>query len=593
MSVSSRIKTCQTCATAKIRCLLSPGASICDRCRRLEKPCYFRPARIRQTWTKKETRIESLEKRLEQILGHSQSSDSPPDDESGDVIDRGLLSADDAAALVDYFLQYMMPEFPFVALPPHTTAGELREVKPFLFLAILSVSITEDRALQRALSEEVKAAVAERMITRHIPPTLESLQGLLVILAWGHHQALLRSAPSDVSTLLHLAVGLTMEMELDRPFALQRCCRRMSTFDIAVLARPVELLRAEQRAAIGCSLLSSCYGIITQRMCAFPMSACLESFAMELAQEPEFASDQSIIHVVRLQRIFQDIDKTSSDGDFTQRPKVPSPQDMDAFQYQFRTFKTQLQDYMNQISPHLTENNFLLASQLHTANLYLCEINLFDRTRSAHLSPDARVEILSHGLAAARNHFNVIGSMPLGQERRMSHTPWLQSGFNVILSCKLSAMVASDEPMRRNYPQTQTLCDALDMAGVLKICVDRQKVFYPGAQMTGFDFTGWLQWIQEWHRRHYARNPVQAAQSQSQSQSQNQSTRSTTSSVPSTTPVNYPPQPVMDLGVTEIPPDPLGIPEINQDMLSWPPCPDMMLADHPLYAWMDFGAIPM
>jgi hypothetical protein len=91
---------------------------------------------------------------------------------------------DDAAALLDRFLQFLMPQFPFVVLPAQTTAGELRERKPFLFLAILSVSVTDDRALQRALHEEFKGAVAERMLTRHIPPSLESIQGLLVALAW-------------------------------------------------------------------------------------------------------------------------------------------------------------------------------------------------------------------------------------------------------------------------------------------------------------------------------------------------------------------------------------------------------------------------
>jgi hypothetical protein len=73
----------------------------------------------------------------------------------------------------------------------------------------------------------------------------------------GQHQAQHRSAPVDFSTYLHLAIGLAVELELDRPIDLQRRCRRMSTFDIAVEARPVEVLRAEQRAVIGCSLLSS------------------------------------------------------------------------------------------------------------------------------------------------------------------------------------------------------------------------------------------------------------------------------------------------------------------------------------------------
>ncbi|KAL4864581.1 hypothetical protein BDV12DRAFT_188830 [Aspergillus spectabilis] len=571
---SARVKTCQTCATAKIRCLRSPGSSICDRCLRLEKPCYFRPARLRQTWAKKETRLETLEKRVEQLLGQSQGSNSPADEETGDVIDKGLVTADDAAALLDHFLQFLMPQFPFVVLPAQTTAGELRQRKPFLFLTILSVSVTDDRALQRALHDQFKEAVAERMLTRYIPPSLESIQGLLVALAWGQHQTQHRSAPVDFSTYLHLAIGLAVELELDRPVDLQRRCRRMSTFDIAVEARPVEVLRAEQRAVIGCSLLSSCYGIITQRLCTFPMSPCLKTFALELAQNPEFASDHSIIHLVQLQQIFYEIDRTSSDHELMERNTANRPRDIDAFQHTFRTFKAQLQDYMDQISPHLTEKN---SSQLHTTSLYLCEANLFDKTRNSQFSSSFRAELLCHGLVTARNHFDALGSMPLGMERCMSYPEWLQTGFNLILACKLAVMAVSDETLRHSYPQIQTLCDALDMPGVLKFCVARQKPTTRPGQKTGFDYTGWLQWIQEWFTRHYSRGPSQ----------------STTSSVASTGPADYPAPPVVDFSTSAVIPQSLSLPAMSHDMLPWPSFPDMLLADHPLSSWMDFSMLPM
>jgi hypothetical protein len=87
------------------------------------------------------------------------------------------------------------------------------------------------------------------------------------------------------------------------------------------------------------------------------MSPCLEAFAMELAQNPEFASDHSIIHFVRLQQIFHQIDKTSSDHEVMERNTANRPRDMGAFQNTFRTFKSQLQDYANRISPLLTDNN--------------------------------------------------------------------------------------------------------------------------------------------------------------------------------------------------------------------------------------------
>ncbi|KAL4878074.1 hypothetical protein BJY04DRAFT_196680 [Aspergillus karnatakaensis] len=600
---SARVKTCQTCATAKIRCLRSSGGSICDRCLRLDKPCYFRPARLRQSWTKKETRLESLEKRVEQLLagGQSQRSSSPQDEPTGDVIDKGLVTLDDAAALLDHFLQFMMPQFPYVVLPEHTTAGELRQRKPFLFLAILSVSVTDDRGLQRALHDELKTAIAERMVTKHVPPSLESIQGLLVTLAWGQHQIQQRSAPPDFSTYLHLAIGLMVELELDRPVELQRRCRRMSTFEIAVEARPAAVLRAEQRAALGCSLLSSCYGIITQRMCTFPPSPSLETFALELAQSPEFVGDHYLIHLLRLQQIFQEIDKTSGDHHVMDKGAA-NKQGVDVLQRKFRAFKAQLEDYMNQISPLLTDNNFLLSSQLHTARLYLCEVNLFDKIRNPQLSPSFRAEVLCHGLAAGRDHFDALEAMPLGMERRMSYPQWLQSGFNLILASKLAVMAVSDESLRHAYPQVKALCDTLNMPGVLKICVERQRHVQPTSsnQKTGFDFAGWLQWIQEWFRRHYFRAISQgtdtpsATGASSTSSVTSGSSRTAPSSM-SPNPTSYPPQPVADFntGGPGVCDHTLTLPVMSQEMFPWPSFPDMLLSDHPLAGWMDFGVVPM
>lgn len=174
-------------------------ADVRSSCARLNKPCYFRPARVRQTAPKKETydpfiavvavadqdrRLESLERRIDQLLGQPSQSHASPEETTGDAIGKDILSLDDAAALLDYYLQYMMPHFPFVALPERTTVGELREQKPFLFLAILSVSVMDDRALKQALDDEVKTATAERTVLLDKPASLETVQGLLVVLAW-------------------------------------------------------------------------------------------------------------------------------------------------------------------------------------------------------------------------------------------------------------------------------------------------------------------------------------------------------------------------------------------------------------------------
>ncbi|KAL4914008.1 hypothetical protein BDW62DRAFT_151173 [Aspergillus aurantiobrunneus] len=463
----------------------------------------------------------------------------------------------------------MMPHFPFVVLPTDVTTGGLRECKPFLFLAILSVSVTDDRALKRALDEEVRAAVAERTVLARRSASLETLQGLLVLLAWSQHQVQLRSAPRDFSTYLHLAIGIAVDLNLDRPVELQRSGRRMNVHETKTDVRPLATQREEQRAVIGCSFLSSCFAVISQRMCTFPWSSYLEAFAVELAQNPEYGSDASIIDLVRLQHIFEEIDRVSIG---------PDSLDMDgsAFQHTFRSFKTRLQEYTSQLSPQLTADHFILASQMHTVNLYLCQVGLFDKASTSHLPLSFRSEILCHGLAAAKSSFDWMAMLPLGTERSFSYSEWLQSGFNLILSCKLALMAMSEE---HRHPQVQALCDALDMAGVLRNCVNRQECLQAGSQNTGFDYTGWLRWIQDWFARHYQGYVSRRA-------------APTTPQPPSTAPVTGMPAPTEQFATGEMYHGG-NLPVTSDDMLPWTSFPDFMLAQNPLAGWMDLSLMPM
>ncbi|KAL4800112.1 hypothetical protein BDV19DRAFT_353471 [Aspergillus venezuelensis] len=568
MSASNRIKTCETCVAAKIRCLRSPGAAICDRCARLNKPCYFRPTRMRQAYPKKETRLESLERRLDQLLnqGHSPQSNTP-EEKIGDVIDKGIMTLDDAAALLDSYLQYLMPHFPFVVLPLHATAGELRDQKPFLFLAILSVAATEDQSLKRALEAEFKASLAERTVLGQHPPSLETLQGLLVFSAWCQHQAGRRSGPRDFMTYLYLAIGLTVDLELNRPPELHRRCRRMSIHEVGAEVRPTSLGRAEQRAAVGCFFLSSCSGIITQRTFAFGWTAHLEDLAVDLGRNPEYPSDQSIVHLVRLQHVFEEMDQAALDiGPLEMTSNARN------FQRTLRSFKAQLQEFISKLPPNWTTDNFLLAAQLHTVNLYLCQVSLFDRKTITDLPIDFRSEMLCYGLNAAKDYADALMLIPIGAERRFSSSQWLQTGFDLILACKLVMLARSDESLRHSYPQIQSLCDTLDMAGVLKHCIDRQMMQQATlkSQSTGFDYLGWLQWIQEWFLRHTAR-PQEATV------------------IPPTMSANYV-APAIQTGLENLNNGELGF---SEEMLSWPSYAELCAADNPFASWMEFDLMPM
>lgn len=102
---------------------------------------------------------------------------------SGDVIEDGILTMERATHLVNIYKTTLTTHFPFVVVPPQTSAETLRQEKPFLFLAILASSSFHDMPLQRILGSVLKQTVNERTIQGDTA-SFELLQGLLVFLAW-------------------------------------------------------------------------------------------------------------------------------------------------------------------------------------------------------------------------------------------------------------------------------------------------------------------------------------------------------------------------------------------------------------------------
>lgn len=116
------------------------------------------------------------------------SSEGDPDGLSPesviDPITLGTVPLEMAEMLLEEYKISMTPHFPFVIVPAHTTAEQLRDEKPFLLLAILaSASYNQKLTLQRMLGKEVKRHVAAKMVVGG-DMTLELLQGLIVFLAW-------------------------------------------------------------------------------------------------------------------------------------------------------------------------------------------------------------------------------------------------------------------------------------------------------------------------------------------------------------------------------------------------------------------------
>ncbi|KAF7564118.1 hypothetical protein G7046_g61 [Stylonectria norvegica] len=118
----------------------------------------------------------------------------------------------EAEVYLDKFRGWL-EKFPFMVLPPETTAAILKKEKPFLWLCIMnitSMSVTQ----QQILKERVRQEVATRIVIGH-ERTMDILHGMLCFLTW----ATLNSGPATkpfLITFSQLALAVIYDMGLMR-----------------------------------------------------------------------------------------------------------------------------------------------------------------------------------------------------------------------------------------------------------------------------------------------------------------------------------------------------------------------------------------
>jgi hypothetical protein len=236
-------------------------------------------SKVRELMTDKGTSGQSSQAASEPVPGTRGASVAESDNGDRDIIDRGFLDLKVAENYLELFRTILTPHFPFVMIPHQVSVIQLREEKPFLFLAIMASASYDNMPLQRLLGAEVKRAVASRIILNG-EVSFDLLQGLLVYLAW-YAYALARrycickglasnycldrshyhTKPHRYTQFLQLAVSLIIDLRLDRPpqaktWKTKIHFKAQNTSEEHTFKRP-SWGNDEKRAVIGCYYLSS------------------------------------------------------------------------------------------------------------------------------------------------------------------------------------------------------------------------------------------------------------------------------------------------------------------------------------------------
>ena len=99
-----------------------------------------------------------------------------------DVRDTGEPSPLQAEEYLTLYHTYKSIYLPFVSIPSVTTARQLREERPFLWLCIMTVA-SRSTQQQQLLGKKVRDTIAQEMISKS-SQNLDLLLGLLAYIAW-------------------------------------------------------------------------------------------------------------------------------------------------------------------------------------------------------------------------------------------------------------------------------------------------------------------------------------------------------------------------------------------------------------------------
>ncbi|KAJ5543352.1 hypothetical protein N7461_009355, partial [Penicillium sp. DV-2018c] len=237
----------------------------------------------------------------------------PPVD---DVVDRGIISLEDAEQLVAYYIHELASFFPLVVLPSNTTAAQLRQTKPILFLSVIAAtSIAVDAGLAAVLNREMIRLYAERFFIEG-EKSLELVQALLLMIVF----YLPPASPLKLQLYQYTHIASTMALEIG--LANKRCVSKKSGRKRR--QEPHNDLLAEQaRAVLGCYHLGASVAMKTRRPNLLQFNDWMAECLKHLEHSPH-RTDRQLANWFELQRITDEamssfgLDDTSTASQLTE-----------------------------------------------------------------------------------------------------------------------------------------------------------------------------------------------------------------------------------------------------------------------------------
>ncbi|KAH0499036.1 hypothetical protein TgHK011_006255 [Trichoderma gracile] len=328
------------------------------------------------------------------VPGSGSGSGGAPSSSSPSSVDQLWPAGLEAEALLLQYHETHAPLTPFVVIPRHLTAVELRRQRPFLWRVVMMVSCFFDGPRQHRLGKEVLAEFAT-MAVLDGNKSLETLQGLLLMIGWMNFS--LRSA--QLTNLLYLARSMIVS-------------GGSPGLPCGADSKETEAKWGELehvRAYMGTYYVNAIVFNTNKKADAFMNTSQLDAFCNLLSSPGEYPSDIYLVKLVRIQMLSQSISMAMT-FDPAQPPPMQLPLTMVV-----QDFQQQIEAYRASLPPHLADNG-TLQCHLAISQILLADISISDPHCSAlAISHQDRIQLLWSCLRSLRRYYTVHGSIKCHQ----------------------------------------------------------------------------------------------------------------------------------------------------------------------------------
>jgi hypothetical protein len=293
------------------------------------------------------------------------------------------MSADIAERVFLRYVNEICPHFPAVPFPAGTTAMELREKKPLLFLSVLAASShgsaeqLVSQEVQRELTKLLKDQLAD-IIWRNGEKSLEIVQALQVSVLW--YRPPLHFEQHNFYMMVNCAAVMALDLGLGR-----KATPNVMKLSIGPFRRyhPNSSGIEARRTFLVCYYLCMSITMVLRRPILLRWTKYMEESVKILETSPDaLPSDKLLCQQVRMAHIGEDISVQFCMDDPSIEVAISEPKVI----YAMKIFENELQQ-LREENAKMGDVDPTLRLTEHVTNLYLHEIALHKDNGSADLQP--------------------------------------------------------------------------------------------------------------------------------------------------------------------------------------------------------------